>query len=144
MQFSPFQPQGNSAILTAGVASTSCPVVYPGATGLNVGGAGPPQIRLLNLGTSMTWLNFSVPTYGVGGGDPTSATGTAVIPVAGTTTLGTPQPVIWIAPGIEITLTIPVGIARLTGVAGTPFGFWLNYISGAAAQNFQLQIGDGT
>jgi len=144
MQYSPFQPLGNSAILTAGVASTSCPVIYPGAGQLNLNNASPPQIRLLNLGTVMVWLNFSVPVFGVGGGDPTSSAGTAVIPVAGTTTLGTPQPVVWIAPGIEITLTIPVGFARLTGVANSPFGFWLNYISGSAAQNFQLQLGDGT
>lgn len=136
MLLAPITLFGNSAILTTnGAASTntSTPVVYPGATGMNVGTLGQPvQIRLLNIGTAMIWLNFS----GL-------AAGVAVIPTAGTTTLGTPQPVVWLAPGIEITLTIPCSIGQLAGVANTPIGFWLNHISSGVSQSFQLQLGDG-
>lgn len=123
---------GNSALLTVGVANASVPVIYKGAGNLNIGDVDPPQIRLLNVTTAMIWLNFSSP-----------AAGTAVIPVAGTVTLGTPQPVVWAAPGVEITITIPVSIVPLTGVAGGPNGFWLNTIAAAAAQTLQLQLGEG-
>lgn len=125
---------GNAALLTVGVANASVPVIYKGAGNLNLGDVDPPQIRLLNVTTGMIWLNFSSP-----------AAGTAVIPVAGTTTLGTPQPVVWAAPGVEITITIPVAITALTGagVSGGPLGFWLNTIAAAAAQTLQLQLGEG-
>lgn len=133
MQMAPFSPMGQSTIITVGVANQSVPVVYPGATGLNLANTEPPQIRLLNIGTAMIWINFSSP-----------AAGAAVIPTPGTVTLGTPQPVVWAAPGVEITLTIPTSIQQLTGVAATPQGFWMNVIAAAAAQGLQLQLGDGT
>lgn len=135
----PFVPQGNAVILTTNAVagtSTSTPVVYPGATGLNLNSF-PPQGRFLNLGASMIWLNFSVAANGV------AAAGTATAPTPGTTTLGTPQPVVWLAPGIEVSLTLPVGIAQLQGVALNPLGFWLNHVSGGVSQSFQMQLGDG-
>jgi hypothetical protein len=36
-----------------------------------------------------------------------------------------------------------VSIAPLTGVSGSPLGFWLNTIAAAAAQTLQLQLGEG-
>jgi hypothetical protein len=138
MLLAPITLFGNSAILTTdAVASTSdsTPIVYPGAAGLNVGTVGQPvQIRLLNIGTAMIWLRFS----GL-------AAAAAVIPTPGVgATIGTPQPVSWLAPGIEITITIPCSIGQLAGVANTPIGFWLNHISAGVSQAFQLQVGDGT
>jgi hypothetical protein len=126
---------GNSAILTTNVTpstNNSVPVVYAGSTNLALGTTQPPQIRLLNKGSSDIWLGFSSPSAVA-----------AVIPTAGTTTLGTPQPVIWLAPGIEITLTLAVSILPLVGVAGLPLGFWLNTISVGVSQNFYLQLGEG-
>jgi hypothetical protein len=125
---------GNAAILTtnaAGSTSNSVPVTYKGAGNLNLGDLVPPQLRLLNTGTAMIWLSFTSP-----------AAGTAVIPTAGTTTLGTPQPVIWLAPNIEIVISVPVAIQQLTPLVNG-IGFWLNTISAAASQSFQLQLGDG-
>jgi hypothetical protein len=129
---------GNSAILTTTVApstSSSVPIVYPGAAGLNLPQiVQPMQIRFFNTGASMVWVSFTSPAAGV-----------AVIPTAGVgATIGTPQPVMWLAPSVDQTFTIPCSIAPLQGVAGTPIGFWLNHISVGASQAFQLQLGDGT
>lgn len=126
---------GNSAILTTNATpstSNSVPVPLAGTANLNLGTSQPPNIRLLNIGTSMIWILLSAPTAG-----------TAVIPTAGTTTLGTPQPTIWLAPNIEITLTVSVPIQALSGVSGQPIGFWINTISAVASQSFQFQLGDG-
>jgi hypothetical protein len=125
---------GNSAILTTNATpstSNSVPVVYKGAANLNLGDVISPQLRLLNIGTAMIWLNFSSP-----------AAGTAIIPTPGTTTLGTPQPVIWLAPNVEIVLSLAAIVQALTP-AGTGIGFWLNTISTGVSQSFQLQFGDG-
>lgn len=140
MQTAPFLPLGNSVILTTNAVaatSTPTPVVCPGATGLNLLNQ-PIQARFLNLGASMIWLNISTPANGV------AAAGVAAAPTPGTTTLGTPQAVFWLAPGIEVSLTLPAGIAQLVGVAGNPLGFWLNHVSPGVSQSFQMQLGDGT
>lgn len=126
---------GNSVILTTNATpstNNSVPVIYSGSSNLNLGNSQPPQVRLINKGSGDVWLNFSSP-----------AAGTAVVPTAGTTTLGTPQPVSWLAPNVEIVLTLPVSIAPLSGVSGSPLGFWLNTISTLASQSFYLQLGDG-
>lgn len=137
MQTAPIALFGNSAILTtnAGASTnTSVPVLLSALGFVNF--QNPPQIRLLNKGTADIWLNFTNP-----------AAVPAVIPVAGTTTLGTPSPVIWLAPGIEITLTLPVSIAPMTGVTGVTgaaaTGFWMSNISTGTSQSFQFQLGDG-
>lgn len=130
----PFLPYGNSVQLTTnGAASTSnsLPVQFKGAGFLNVGDALPTQIRLMNTGASIIWLSF------------TNAAAASVIPVAGTTTLGTPQPVIFLAPNILEVFTLPIGIQPLVGVAGTPLGFWLNTISTGVSQTFLMQLGEG-
>lgn len=133
MLLAPIFLQGNSAILTTSATpSTSRSVPVP-VSSMGVSG-GVPQIRLLNKGTVDVWLSFTSP-----------AAAAAVIPTAGTeATLGTPQAVLWLAPGIEITLSLPCSIAPLTGVTNTPVGFWVNHISTVASQVFQLQLGDGT
>lgn len=137
MQAAPFSPMGNSFTITVGAASQSVPVLYnpSGGGGLGLGSTEPPQIRLLNTGTAMVWISFSSP-----------AAVAAVIPTAGTTTLGTPQLVSWAAPGVEFSLTLPVAIQGLTGVTGRqdqPTGFWMNVIAAAAGQLLQCQLGDG-
>lgn len=129
-----FLPMGQSVILTTNaVASTnqSFAVVYSGSANLNIPSALPNQARFINIGTDMIWLNFTTPSVG-----------TAVIPTAGTTTLGTPQPSIWLAPNVEVVLTLPVSVVPLLP-AGTGVGFWLNTISASASQKFQMHLGEG-
>lgn len=136
MQSAPICLMGNSVALTTNGSintNTSFPIVYEGAAGLNLPGAKPPNIRLLNVGTAVVWFSMTNP-----------AAVAAVAPTAGTTDMGTPRPVSWLYPLIEISLTIPCSIAGLSGVAGSPLGFWLNVISGTASQNIYLQLGDGT
>src|ERR1700682_1803194 len=117
MILSPFQPMGNSFILTTnGVTLTnnSVPIILVGSGNLNLPSNQPTMARFLNTGASTVWLNFSVPT--ISANQPVVAAGTATVPVAGTTTLGTPGNSFWIGPNIEEVLTIPVGPAYLTGV----------------------------
>lgn len=133
MQLQPFMPIGNAVILTTnGTASTNNSVMVPyvPSAGLNIASAQPTQIRMLNKGTADIWVSF------------TAAATAAVIPTPGTTTFGTPQPVSWLAPGVEITLSLP-GIFQLQGATATGYGFWLNNISTGISQNFYFQLGEG-
>lgn len=138
MQSAAIVLSGNSFIVTVNAASASVPVLYnpSGGGGLSLGDAQPPQMRVLNAaGGAMVWYSLTAP-----------ASAAVVIPVAGTTTLGTPQPVSWAAPGVEFIVTLPT-VARLTGVPGrndNPIGFWLNVIAAAAGQTLQCQLGDGS
>jgi hypothetical protein len=145
MILSPFQPMGNSFSLTTNgvtLTNTSTPIILVGAGNLNLPSNQPTMARFLNTGASTIWLNFSIPVYAAGGA--TVAAGTAAVPVAGTTTLGTTANSFWLAPNIEEVLTIPVGPANLTGVANTPLGFWLNNMSVGVSQSFLMQLGEGT
>jgi hypothetical protein len=126
---------GNSAIITTNATpntNNSVPVPLAGSANLGLPTLAPGNIRLLNIGTAVIWFSLTSP-----------AAGTAVIPTAGTTTLGTPQPVIWIAPNVEVVINLSVAIQALTGVAGGPLGFWINTISLGASQTFLMQLGDG-
>jgi hypothetical protein len=140
-QLFPFQPKGDAFVLTTSATpntSVSIPVVLGG--GSSTGSlalpyhADAPAIRLLNKGTVDIWLSFTNP-----------AAATVAAPTAGTTTIGTPQPVIWIEPGVDLIFTLPMTFAALVGApAGLNGpGFWLNMVAAAASQSFYAQIGEG-
>lgn len=140
MQSAPILLSGKSAILTTNgsggtASSVAVPVGSTTVTSLGLGSNRPPQLRLLNIGTAVIWLSFTSP-----------AAATAIIPTAGTTTLGTPQSVLWLYPLIEISLTIPCSMAPLASSDANQGhqGFWVNMISAAASQSFYFQMGDGT
>lgn len=131
----PFQPMGNSVILTtnAGAStSQSTPVTLAGSGNLNIANPQMFQVRLINIGTATIWMSFTQP-----------ASATVAIPSAGTTTVGTPQPVLWLFPNVEMIFTLACGIGPLTGVSGTPNGFWVNTISTGVSQSFYMQLGEG-
>lgn len=132
-QLNPFLAMGKSFVLTSNaVASTNTSFAIVLATaGLNPG-QNPQQLRAINTGTAMIWGSFS----GL-------FAATAVIPTAGTIDMGTPQPVEWFTPNVEVTLSIPGNIGTMQP-AGTGIGFWLNLISTGTAQALQLQFGEGT
>ncbi len=133
MQLQPFMPIGNAVILTTnGTASTVNNVMVPfvPSAGLNIASAQPNSIRMINKGSADIWVSF------------TAASTAITIPVAGTTTVGTPSAVSWLAPGLEITLTIP-GVFQLSGASATGYGFWLNNISTGVSQTFYFQLGEG-
>lgn len=135
MQLQPFMPIGNTVILTTnGTASTANNTMVPWvpSAGLNIPSAQPNQIRMLNKGSADIWVSF------------TAASTAIAIPTAGanTGTIGTPTAATWLAPGIEITLTIP-GPFALSGATATGYGFWLNNISTGVSQVFYFQLGEG-
>lgn len=134
-----FCPRGDSVIInTSATPSTSqsTPIVLGG--GGSTGTLAIPyhadsqQIRLLNKGTVDIWLSFTSP-----------AAAAVAIPTAGTTTVGTPQPVTWLEPGVDLVLTLPQGWQALTGTTLNGPGFWLNTIATVASQSLYLQIGEG-
>ncbi len=132
----PFQRLSQSAIITCGVAAQSTPLLLAGGANLNLGSGQPTQVRLLNKGTADIWFSFTAP----------AANGAIAIPTAGTTTIGTPQPAQWAAPGIEISLSLECGWQLLQGLPGNAapaIGVWLNTIAGAAACPLYLVFGEG-
>jgi hypothetical protein len=122
MQLAPFQPYGNAFILvTNSVASTTTSVLVSGL--LNIpAGQNPTAVRFLNKGLSDIWLSF------------TTGASALLVPTAGTTTIGTPQPVFWLAPGVDCVLMPPL-----------PGGLnvFLNSISTGTSQTFYGQFGEG-
>lgn len=140
----PFCPQSYSWVLSSNaVANTnqSTPIYYGTALGIPVDGVGfptlqPQQLRILNKGTVDVWHLL---TNGPAGG-------TAAIPTTGTTTFGTPQPGFWAAPGVEISLTLPIQIkvigSLLNGI--NQYGFWINTIATVASQVVEYCLGEGT
>ena len=132
-----FTQMGSSFIITTnGTGSTtqSTPITI-GTGGLLVPTYPdyiPGAIRCLNKGTADIWVSFTSP-----------ASATAVIPVAGTTTIGTPQAITWFEPGVDLIFTFPTTLImqNLSGAQG--FGFWMNTICTAASQNLQCQLGEG-
>lgn len=121
MQLSPFQPYGNAFILTTNaVASTATSVLLTGQ--LNIpSGANPTAVRFLNKGASDIWISL------------TQGPSVILVPTAGTTTMGTPQPVFWIAPGVDCVLSAWPGGQNV----------YLNSISTGVSQTFYGQFGDG-
>lgn len=122
MQLAPFQPYGNAFILTTNsVASTVTSVLLSGLLNIQTG-ANPTALRLLNKGTSDIWISL------------TAGAGVILIPTAGTSTIGTPQPVLWLAPGVDCVLSpaLPGGN-----------NVYLNSISTGVSQLFYGQFGDG-
>jgi hypothetical protein len=122
MLLAPFQPYGNAFILTTNsVASTVTSVLLSGL--LNIpAGQNPTAIRFLNKGAADIWISL------------TAGASAILVPTAGTTTIGTPQPVFWLAPGVDFVLTPP-----LPGGGNV----YLNSISTAVSQIFYGQFGDG-
>jgi hypothetical protein len=115
----PFQPvPANTIALSAGLAPQSRQVKLTDF-GLSYW---PPQMRMVNVGTVPVWVWFS------------SASQTLVIPVAGTTTVGTPSEGIPLIPGI-------VEVFTLTNFQGQ--NLWVSDISTAAAQIYYLTPGEG-
>jgi len=130
---SPFSPAGNSFIITVGVANQQTPILLTGSANANISSGMPTQIRFFNAGSSAVWVTMSV-TSGVA----------AVIPSAGTTTMGTPQPVIFIEPGVDLIFTIPCGFTPIAQAGAAPInGFYLNTISAVAAQPLWCLLGEG-
>jgi hypothetical protein len=125
---SPFAPAGNAFIITVGVANQQTPILLTGSGNANISSGMPTQIRVFNAGTAAVWATFST-TSGV----------SAVIPSAGTTTMGTPQPVVFIEPGVDLVFTIPCGFTAINGIPG----FYLNTISASAAQPLWCMLGEG-
>jgi hypothetical protein len=139
MILSPFQPMGNSFIInTSGAASTSqnTLVNMVGATGLGLTNMQPNIIRLFNKGSSDIWVSVT-----------SAAATTVVIPVAGTTTLGTPQPVFFVEPGVDLIFTLPSVWIQTSppgaGGIGQQYQFYINTISTGISQPLYGQFGEG-
>jgi hypothetical protein len=123
MQLAPFQPLGNAFILTTSATPSAIVSVALDLRGLlNILSAAPGSLRLLNKGTADIWIS-------IGAANPAS-----LIPVGGTTTLGTPVASVWLEPGVDLVLTFPQ--------AGQ-LGQFLNMASSVASQQFYGQFGDG-
>jgi hypothetical protein len=130
---SPFSPAGNAFIITVGVANQQTPILLTGTANANVTSGMPTQIRFFNAGTSAVWATLST-TSGVA----------AVVPTPGTTTMGTPQPVLFIEPGVDLVFTIPCGFTPIPQAGGAAIpGFYLNTISAVAAQPLWCLLGEG-
>jgi hypothetical protein len=138
MILSPFQPLGNSWIInTSGTANTSQStlILLTGSTNAGLGAGMQPNImRVFNKGSSDVWVDW------------TQTTGTATIPTAGTTTMGTPQPTTFIEPGVDLIFTIPVTwtvvTAQIQGNVGQ-LSFYMNTISTGISQPLYCQFGEG-
>jgi hypothetical protein len=116
---SPFAPlPANTIAFTAGVSAQSRAVAQADF-GFN---QWPPQLRIFNNGTVIIWIWFS------------PAQVTLVIPVPGTTTVGTPSLGIPIVPGI-------VEVYSLSNFQGG--ALWISDISTSASQTYFLTPGEG-
>lgn len=116
----PFAPAGNTiSLTTSGTGSTSQ------SRQVNASDFGrtsfPPQLRIVNRGASDVWVSF------------TSATATVAIPTPGTTTVGTPQPVIILLPGVVEVFSI-----------APSQNFWINDISTGISQTYHVLAGEGS
>lgn len=80
----------------------------------------PSQLRFVNNGTSDVWISM------------TSATATVVIPTPGTSTVGTPQAVVRLKPGV----------IEVFGMGGGPVLF-VSDISTGASQVYDVTPGEG-
>jgi hypothetical protein len=133
MQHFPFAPWGNSFIITTSASTSTSqqtPIILPGSGNLNIPSASPSQIRIYNSGTGPVWFAWSL-TLG----------STIAIPTAGTTTLGTPQPVMWIGQGEDSIFSVPIP-PNIIG-ATAQLGIYLNTISTVASQSLYCQFGEG-
>jgi hypothetical protein len=129
MQLSPFMAIGQPfAINTNGTGSTSQSTLVPFNSIGIVAAAKPTQVRFLNKGTADIWASI------------TDNAAAAVLPVAGTTTIGTPGSLgaWWIEPGVDLIFTF-------AAVVGGPNSARvnLNTISTGVSQLLYVQFGEG-
>lgn len=117
-----FTPKGNTiTFTTSGTGSTAQGVlITPANLGLPTASALPTQVRMVNRGTTDVFVSF------------TPAPATISLPVAGTTTVGTPAPGIYLIPGIVEAFTLPTGDV-----------VWMNNISTAVSQSYYVTFGEG-
>lgn len=117
-----FNPRSYTAALTTNATpSTSTSVqLTAAAMGIPTYTAFPPQARMVNRGSADVFVSF------------TTASTAAVLPTAGTSTIGTPTNGWYLIPGIVEVFTLPTGDV-----------VWLNYICTAASQVFYVALGEG-
>jgi hypothetical protein len=117
-----FQPQGQTVSLTtSGSASTAqSRQILVTNLGFPAGTPFPPNVRIVNRGTSDIWVSFTI------------ATATIVIPTPGTSTVGTPQPALIIIPGSVELWSFDAGPT-----------LWVNDISTGVSQTYHLVFGEG-
>jgi hypothetical protein len=117
----PWTLQGQSIILTTNATPSTSQSAQILLTNFNLS-EWPPSIRVYNAGSSAVW--FSI----------TTVTTVVVIPAAGTTTAGTPEPVTFLAPGIVEAMGFPGSNSDIV---------WINTISAVASQNIYISPGEG-
>ena len=108
-------PVGAAFIITTAGASTSQSTLVL-LSALTAASQQPRNIRFLNKGTADIWVHFS-----------SLAGAAAVIPTAGTTTVGTPQFSLWLEPQVDLVFTLPTPWQPVT--AGSGIGIYINTIS---------------